>query len=168
MVRAVSYEDLSVAQELAPLRPESLSDVYRLHFDEMVRLAYLLTSSEETASDIVQDCFVRMQVRWSSIEEPRAYLQRSVVNACRSHHRRLSLRRDQERAVPVAEPYALGADELGDALAKLPERQRSAVVLRFYGGLSEAEIAECLGCRPGTVGSLIHRGVAALREVIER
>ena len=57
--------------------------------------------------------------------------------------------------------------ELADALAALPERQRAAIVLRYYVDLPEAEIAELLGCRPTTVRSLVARGMVALREVIE-
>jgi RNA polymerase sigma factor (sigma-70 family) len=53
--------------------------------------------------------------------------------------------------------------ELAEALAQLPFRQRAAIVLRYYGRESEREIADRLDCRPGTVGSLIHRGLAALR-----
>ena len=59
------------------------------------------------------------------------------------------------------------ADELFDALAALPSRQRAALVLRFYEDLSEADIAVALGCRPGTVKSLLHRGLAELRKVVE-
>ena len=58
-------------------------------------------------------------------------------------------------------------DELADVLATLPYRQRAAVVLRYYEDRSEADIAELLGVRPGTVKSLLHRGLARLREVIE-
>jgi RNA polymerase sigma factor (sigma-70 family) len=61
----------------------------------------------------------------------------------------------------------LGADELFDVLAALPERQRAAIVLRFWHDLSDEEIAAALRCRPGTVGSLLHRGLARLREVID-
>ncbi len=61
----------------------------------------------------------------------------------------------------------LGADEVVDALAKLPMRQRAALVLRYYQDLSEADIAEALGVRPGTVKSLLSRGLDQLREVIE-
>ena len=57
--------------------------------------------------------------------------------------------------------------ELADALAVLPERQRAAIVLRYYADLPEAEIAELLGCRPTTVRTLVARGMVALREVIE-
>jgi len=61
----------------------------------------------------------------------------------------------------------LGADELGDALAALPTRQRAAVVLRYYADLPDADIARTLRCRPGTVRSLIHRALADLRKTIE-
>ena len=54
-------------------------------------------------------------------------------------------------------------DETWDLLRRLPDRQRAAIVLRFYEDLSEAEIARLLRCRPGTVKSLIHRGLARVR-----
>jgi len=53
-----------------------------------------------------------------------------------------------------------------DALARLPYRQRAALVLKFYEDRTEADIAELLGCRPATVRSLVHRGLSALRRVI--
>lgn len=59
------------------------------------------------------------------------------------------------------------ADAMAELLLELPFRQRAAVVLRFYGGQSEAEIADVLDCRPGTVGSLIHRALKALRTTLE-
>ncbi len=55
-------------------------------------------------------------------------------------------------------------DETWEALRRLPDRQRAAIVLRFYEDLPEAEIARVLGCRPGTVKSLIHRGLARVRK----
>jgi RNA polymerase sigma factor (sigma-70 family) len=55
-----------------------------------------------------------------------------------------------------------------DVLATLPYRQRAALVLQFYEGLSQAEIADVLGCREGTVASLVHRGLTQLRRVIEQ
>lgn len=62
----------------------------------------------------------------------------------------------------------LGADELADALAALPPKRRTAVVLRYYAGLDTREIADAMGVRPGTVKSLLHRALAQLREEIER
>lgn len=146
----------------------SFSGLYRDRHAEMVRLAYLLTSSTEVAQDVVQDSFVRLHAHWSSVLDPVAYLRRSVVNACHSHHRRVFRQRRALAARPRAQLVGLDADEIGDALARLPRRQRAALVLRFYHDLSEAETAAVLGCRPGTVGSLVFRGLAQLREVIER
>jgi DNA-directed RNA polymerase specialized sigma24 family protein len=72
----------------------------RESYEPMVRLAFLLTSSQETAEDLVQDVLARTQPRWSKIDDPAAYVRRAVVNACNSHHRR----RFRERAHPPREP----------------------------------------------------------------
>jgi RNA polymerase sigma factor (sigma-70 family) len=146
-------------------RAASFDDLYRAEQPDLVRLALLLVGSPEAAADLVQDCFVRLHPRWTTVTDHRAYLRRSVVNACHSHHR--GLRRWRRLDLRPAEPAELGARELSDALAALPHRQRAALVLRFYGGLPDAAIADALGCRPGTVASLVHRGLSALREVIE-
>jgi RNA polymerase sigma-70 factor (sigma-E family) len=138
---------------------------YADHYAGLVRLAALLSGSADTAPDLVQDCFVRLHGRWSSVREPLPYVRRSVVHACASHHRRAAL----VRRNPLPEPVAaeLGADELEDALSALPARQRAAVVLRYYGDLPDADIARALRCREGTVRSLISRALADLRKVIE-
>jgi RNA polymerase sigma-70 factor (sigma-E family) len=148
----------------APTDP-TFADLYRDAYADMVRLAFLLTGSPEVSQDVVQDAFVAMHRSWSRVREPRAYLRRAVVNGCTSHHRR----RFRERARPlvVRPDAALEADELFDVLAALPDRQRAAVVLRYWHDLDEQQIADALGCRPGTVGSLLHRALARLREVIE-
>ena len=143
----------------------TFADFYRAAFPEMTRLAFLLTGSAETARDLAQDSFVRLHDKWHGVAEPRAYLRRTVVNACHAHHRRLRLQRRHSRA-PQVDIVDLGAEEMTDAIAALPYRQRAAIVLRFWHGSSEAEIASALGCRPGTVGSLIHRALAELRKVM--
>ncbi len=74
----------------------------------------------------------------------------------------------QQQAERGPSSVGLGFDELTDALAALPVKRRAALVLRYYGDQSEAEIASALGVRPGTVKSLLYRGLAQLREVIER
>lgn len=146
--------------------PQSLADLYRQQYGRMVRLAYLLTGSNEVAEELVQDVFARLYRRWDRAEHPRAYLRAAVVNACRSHQRRMRLERTH-RAEAVS-ASSMEPDELWDALASLPGRQRTALVLRFYEDLPEIDIARALGCRPGTVKSLISRGLAQLRRVIEQ
>ena len=146
--------------------PAAFSHLYRENFDKMARLAFLLIGSRDDARDVVQDAFVGLHRRFDRVDDPVAYLRRSVVNGCHSHHRRRARR--AKRFVMVDESVELGARELLDALGALPLRQRAAIVLRYFHDLPEAEIALVLGCRPGTVGSLLHRGLARLREVIER
>jgi RNA polymerase sigma-70 factor (sigma-E family) len=140
---------------------------YRATLPDMVRVATLVVGSRAQAEDLVQDAFVRVHARWIGIDDPTAYTRRAVVNACRSHLRRRVLER-RHRASLAPEVAELEARELLDALAALPDRQRAAVVLRFYSRLSERETAEALGCAPGTVGSLTHRALATLRQAIER
>jgi RNA polymerase sigma-70 factor (sigma-E family) len=145
----------------------TFADLYRESHADMVRLAYLLTGSAETAQDLVQDAFVSVHRSWSRVREPRAYLRRAVVNACTSHHRRgFRAKRATETMVPGVATDA--PDELFDVLARLSPRRRAAVVLRYWHDLDEAAIADALGCRPGTVGSLLHRALAQLREALEQ
>jgi RNA polymerase sigma-70 factor (sigma-E family) len=140
-------------------------DFYAGHYTELVRLATLLSGSSDAAPDLVQDCFVRLHSHWASVREPLPYVRRSVVHACASHHRRRALVR--RNPPPEPRPAELGADELEDALAALPARQRAAVVLRFYADLPDADIARALRCREGTVRSLVSRALADLRKVID-
>jgi RNA polymerase sigma-70 factor (sigma-E family) len=145
--------------------PHDLVSLYRNRYADMVRLAFLLTGSSAEAEEIVQDAFVRVRRRIDRVDNPSAYLRTSVVNGCRNRYRRILVER---RHQPPAQGVAYDrVDELSDALATLATRQRTVIVLRFYAGLSEAEIAKVLGCRPGTVKSLCHRGLAELRRVIE-
>src|SRR6476660_1323606 len=98
----------------------------------MVRLAFLLTGSAETAQDVVQDAFVSAHRAWSRVREPKAYLRRAVVNACTSHHRRAFRARRAHAQSPGPGVVELGADEMFDVLATLPARQRAAIVLRYW------------------------------------
>jgi RNA polymerase sigma-70 factor (sigma-E family) len=148
------------------LATDAFETLYREEYAPMVRLAYLLVGSAETAEEVVQDSFLRVRDRVAAVERPGAYLRRTVVNGCRNQHRH----RDVERRgfarlarVDWAEPEL---DHLADALAALPPRQRAVLVLRYYLDCTELEIAEALGCRPGTVKSLASRGLASLREVL--
>ncbi len=164
-----SGPDASAVQGSLPRTASTASttfgEFYAGHYAELVRLATLLSGSADAAPDLVQDCFVRLHGRWAAVRDPLPYVRRSVVHACASHHRRLA--RARRLPAAVAPDSELGADELEDALAKLPARQRAAVVLRYYGDLPDADIARALRCRPGTVRSLVHRALADLRKVIE-
>jgi RNA polymerase sigma factor (sigma-70 family) len=100
-------------------------------------------------------------------DNPGGYLRRCVVNRANDRLRRRRLER-RFHLLRHETNQDLGADEMTDALATLSPRRRTVVVLRYYAGLREREIAEVLGIRPGAVKSLLHRALAQLREAIER
>ena len=141
--------------------------LYEARYRDLVRLAYLLTGSVEVAEELVQDAFVAARASWDNVREPYPYLRSAVVNRTRTWGRRLQLERRHARRTDEA-VVDLDADELWDALAVLNERQRAAVVLRFYEDLPDGDIAALLGCRPATVRTAIHRGLATLRKEIDR
>lgn len=159
---------VAVGSDRSGSEPESGSfdDVYRRESAPMVRLAYLMVDSETQAEEVVHDAFATLYERWSRVDNPGAYLRTCVVNRCNDVHRRRALER-RWRQRPADEHAELGADHLLDALERLPLKRRAALVLRYYDDRTVADIAEILGVRPGTVKSMLHRGLAQLREAIE-
>ncbi len=154
-------------QVAVDIPPASLGELFTEQYSSMVRLAHALTGSNGVAEDVVQDAFARMQAKFDRAENPVAYLRVSVVNACRSYHRKRYRERERAHRLTPAGPVSLEAREMLDALAELPYMQRAALALRYYEDFSERQIADALGCRPGTVKSHLHRGLARLRKVIE-
>ena len=145
--------------------PDAVEALFRERFDPMVRLATLLTGSVETAEELVMDAFARLAPRIDELDQPAAYLRTAVVNATRSHHRRLRT----ARAHPVAAEEAVvdpELDELWHRLDQLRPDQRACVVLRFYEDLSLAEIAAQLDLPLGTVKTHLHRSLATLRTLL--
>ncbi len=142
-------------------------DLYRAEYRPMVRLARGLVDTTERAEEIVQDAFAKVFERWSRLDEPGGYLRTAVVNGARSELRKREVRR-RVGLTRRASPPLIEQDYLIDALEALPPNQKTALVLRFYGDMSEKEIAEAMGVRPGTVKSVTSRGLAALRKAIER
>jgi RNA polymerase sigma factor (sigma-70 family) len=138
--------------------------VYAATYRNLLRVAFVLTGSSPAAEDVVHDVFAKIGPRIDSLAEPAAYLRVAVVNRCRSLHRRdLAAPRPDRPADAVMDVELV---ELRDALMALPIRQRTAIVLRYLCDLPEAEIATILKCRRPTVRTLVHRGLAELREVI--
>ena len=152
---------------------QAVRALYTTHWVPMVRLAALLLRETSSAEEVVQDAFVSLHRRWGRLKDPHAavgYLRTSVVNGCRSvhRHRQVEVRHRQpampEPEGPAERALAAAQDrEMVAALARLPQRQREVLVLRYYADASEAEIAEALGISPGAVKSHAHRGLSALR-----
>jgi RNA polymerase sigma-70 factor (sigma-E family) len=143
-------------------------------YTSLCRTAYLLTGSHHTAEDVVQAALTRAFVHWGQVrraEYPEAYVRRIVVNEVTSLRRRRWTREtvveDTDRlpsaaAEPGPEDAVVDRQDMEIALASLTLRQRSVLVLRYYDGLSEAEIADVLGIRPGSVKGHARAGLAAL------
>jgi RNA polymerase sigma-70 factor (sigma-E family) len=160
---------------VAPAEVSRLDELYQRHAGAAVRLAYLLLQDRSVAEDIVQDAFVRVAGRLVHLRDPGAfdaYLRRTVVNLSHSYVRRKMLERaflKLERAAVEREAARWPTSSVEDrevlwrALGRLSERQRAAIVLRFYEDLPERQVAEILRCRPGTVKSLVSRGLETLR-----
>jgi RNA polymerase sigma factor (sigma-70 family) len=139
-----------------------LSDLFARQRESMVRLARLFTGSAAIAEEIVQEAFLKMHRLSDAPDNADAYLRTTVANLSKNHLRRLRLER---RSLPP-EHVILSAPEIDETWAtvqRLPFRQRAVLVLRFYEDMSEADIAEVLHCRPGTVKSSLHRGLERLR-----
>jgi RNA polymerase sigma factor (sigma-70 family) len=145
-------------------------DFYRREFDQQVRRAALIIGSIDLACDVVHDAFVGVYQRWATLEDAGGYLNRSVLNGCRDVHRRNSSRdRLFVRLVSQrADAASVDADDgtLADVISALPFNQRAAVVLRYYGGLSIAEIATQLDCPTGSVGPWIDRALHSMRKAL--
>ncbi|MGN9909219.1 sigma-70 family RNA polymerase sigma factor [Phytohabitans sp. LJ34] len=148
---------------------ETFDVVYTAHYVPLVRLAYLTTGTLPAAEDVVQDVFAEWFRRVDTVRDPAAYLRRAVVSRCTSWVRRriLERRHGATAHLDAATPPDVDTPAVRAALLRLNPRQRAAVFLRFYLDLPEQEIAAALGCRPGTVKSLLHRSLAVLREHLD-
>jgi RNA polymerase sigma-70 factor (sigma-E family) len=157
-----------------------VSGLFRQHYAELVRLAVMLVGDRPTAEDVVQDVFAKLYARAGRAGpsgDPLAYVRACVLNGCRTAvRRRAVLRRFTGSPDPLpdlpqesAEHEVIRAEgqrQVLAALATLPPRRREVLILRYYLGLRESEIAAVLGITPGTVKSTTARGLAALARAL--
>jgi RNA polymerase sigma-70 factor (sigma-E family) len=137
----------------------------------LLRFAFLLCGDRELARDLVQEALTKALVRWSRVDaadQPYAYVRTMLTNEFLAFHRRRRLRTvpltsDLAPTEPAAADGLDDRDELWRQLAGLPRQQRAVLVLRYYEDLSDAEIAEVLRCREGTVRGYAARAFATLR-----
>ncbi|MEV4344644.1 sigma-70 family RNA polymerase sigma factor [Actinoplanes sp. NPDC049596] len=152
----------------------AIDELYRERRLPLVQLAVLMVDDLPTAEDIVQDVFTRLYRRHGhgldALGDPNAYLVSAVMNAARSALRRRRIARaylpPRPDPAPAAEDEALlgaGDREVIGALSRLTTRQRQVIVLRYWSGLSEREIAATLRITTGTVKSTAHRALTLLR-----
>ena len=158
---------------------QAVTALYEAHAVGLIRLAVIMLGDRSAAEDVVQEAFCGLYRRWGQLADPvkaLGYVRTSTLNGCRSElrHRLRAERRDRqapaETLAASAEQAALAGEEhqqLLSALRRLPDRQREALVLRFFLDQTEPEIAAAMGISPGTVKSTTSRGLAALGRLIE-
>lgn len=158
---------------------QAVSALYQAHALGLVRLAVIMTGDQASAEDIVQDAFLGLFRRWDGLpdtSQPLAYLRASVLNGCRTALRRRSRTEpgaaDTEppgEAGESAEALALLSEQqraVARAIRQLPDRQREALVLRYYLDMSEEQTAQAMGISRGTVKSATSRALAAVGRLL--
>ena len=168
---------MSIKPGLVGFPAEGVAALFRQHHSELVRLAVLMVGDQPTAEDAVQDAYANMHARWSKLADKAdtlPYIRAAVLNGCRSVQRRRGVARRAGVLQRASSPPAIQASaeqevilsqdrqQVLAALTRLPRRRREVLVLRYYLGLSEAEIAAVLGISTGTVKSTAARALAAL------
>lgn len=145
---------------------------YRVHHPRLVRSMLVLTGDQHLADDIVDEAAARCLKRWRdgpALDDPTAWTYRVAVNLVRRRARRAALERTAtnylrgETAATLSEPSI----ELWREVAALPQRQRTAVVLRYLAGLSQPQVAEAMGISTGAASASLTAARHRLAERLE-
>jgi RNA polymerase sigma-70 factor (sigma-E family) len=165
--------ELDTVERISDESKPRVEELYATHAQGAVRLAYLLVGDKELAQDIAQEAFLRAFGRFAEMRKPNSfpgYLRTTIVNLTRKHFKRRGMERlfaerlRPSRVQSVAPPDIEQREIVTQALLKVPERQRTALVLHYYEDLSEYQVAELLGVSEQAARSLVARGRKALRE----
>jgi len=175
------YEDVEPLTDASPDADarQQVTALFEAHALGLVKLAKVMLGDQSIAEDVVQDAFVGMYRKWASLQDrdkALGYLRISVLNGCRTAHRNRT-RRDRAlllapdgAGIVSAEESALIDEanrEVLAALRALPARQREAVVLRHYLGLTEEQAAQAMKITRGTVKSATSRGLSSLARILK-
>jgi RNA polymerase sigma-70 factor (sigma-E family) len=153
---------------------EEFTAFVRDHGASLLRTAVLLTGERALGEDLVQTALARAYGKWSRVSRadvPVAYVRRLMVNSHLSWRRRLVSGEQVLACVPDHpgrhdQDRFAAAEDLRRALLQLSPRMRTAVVLRYFEDLSQAETARLMGCTVSTVNNHVTHGLAALRELL--
>jgi RNA polymerase sigma-70 factor (sigma-E family) len=157
-----------------------VTELYQAHAVGLIKLGVIMLGDAAAAEDVVQDAFFGLYRNWGRLSDPvnaLAYARASVLNGCRAALRQRIRRDRRERSVVAVAATTVAAEsavlvgeehrEVLTALRRLPDRQREALVLRFYLGVSEEETARAMGISRGTVKSSTSRALAALGRMLK-
>ena len=166
----------STAEEVRPIAPAKdaeFADYMAARQPSLLRTAYLLTGDRHAAEDLVQTALAKLYLSWDKVQRRElvdGYVRRIMVNENNSLWRRAWKRNEvatgelPEGSAVTAKPDHGEKAALWEFVQSLPRKQRAVIVLRYYEGLSEAEIAEILGISVGTVKSQASRAIASMRQ----
>ena len=163
----------------------AVTALYQAHALGLVRLAVIMLGDQGSAEDVVQEAFLGLFRRWDSLADSSsalAYVRSSVLNGCRSVLRRKARRGGADGELTAASALALASPpvesaealallgeehrEVLDAIRRLPDRQREALVLRYYLEMAEDEVAQAMRISRGTVKSATSRALAAVGRML--
>lgn len=171
----MAYSEVPVGGAIATMPTRShddeFADYMRVRQQSLLRTAYLLTGDADQAQDLAQVALTKLYQSWDKVRDPAArdgYVRRIMVNENNSSWRRPWRRREISTSTfadtahaPTTDPDTRGA--VWDLVQTLPAKQRTVIVLRYYEGMSVAEIADVMGTSTGTVKSQASRAIATLR-----
>jgi RNA polymerase sigma-70 factor (ECF subfamily) len=144
---------------------------YSQYWQRLIVALTAVLPAEEDPADVAQEAFARAYQHWehvSRLDRPDGWLFVTAYREASSIRRRIRVRRGTHPLGATPMPDSPAAElSLAYLLVGVPERQRAALLLHYHYGLRVSEIARCLRCTQGTVKSLLHRGRATLREMIE-
>jgi RNA polymerase sigma-70 factor, ECF subfamily len=147
----------------------AIEEIYRRRYGSFVRFGYALLGDRERAHDAVQETFalaLRKRRSFRGEGSLDGWLWRTMLNACRQDQRRRARDAYEPPPEPRTNGHAAEWPELRAAVAALPQRERHAVFLRYYAGLTQDEVAEVLGVRVGTVAATLNHARAKLRSAV--
>jgi RNA polymerase sigma-70 factor (sigma-E family) len=153
---------------------EVFTDFVRAHSAGLARVAYLMTGSTEAAEDLLQTALASAYARWGSLDDVEHALRfvRSQLATTNTLWRRRKASSElvvadvPDRAAPDHAGGTVARSEMLAALATLPTKQRAVIVLRYYGDLTEQQVADALGCSLGTVKTHASRGMKQLSKIV--
>lgn len=174
--------DTDAAQPAWPQADEGVTALYAAHAVGLIRLGFVMLGDRSRAEDVVQDAFLGLYRNWDRLSDPAnalTYVRSSVLNGCRTALRtqiraerrdRVAAARDGRPPFDSTEAAVLLSEEHQEVIAavrKLARRQREALMLRYYLGLSNEETAWVMGVSTGTVKSAISRAITALARTLK-
>lgn len=184
----VACEDEGSLVERARTDAEAFGALYHRYYDRILNYAYRCTLDASAAEEITSNTFCSALACLARLRDGasfQAWLYRIATNEVRMHWRgrrsrqrqalqwrhdlaRIQFDRQAAAAAPSFQDRMQAFARLHGAMAELPGRHRTVLHLRYFEGLSNERIAQIIQARPGTVRSLVHRGLGRLRKILER